>query len=368
MQSNNEFTITSKQLIFIMIGTMLGSGILTLPRLAAKEVGQDAWLAVILGSVFPLVSLSLIRLLYKINKADSFVSICRKVNGRKLGNLWSILLAVYSMTIAAVLLRVFIEVISMFLLVRTPLLVKLVLMLSVCAYLAGGNAKVLGRVNEFLFYILLPILFFSLPAILENSNILNLMPVFNYKITDYAKASITTGFAFSGFELYMIFHPYVSREKEAFGASLYALLSTLIIYLYFVVGTVLVFGPELVQKFTWPTLRLLATTEVPVIERIEFLFIQAWIGVSFRPISIQYFCASHILVEHLKLKSQKLATMALFPIIIGISYYPKDIFQVFKISDYLGLTALVIGIAMPLILIISGFFTSFWRGKKGEDA
>lgn len=367
MQNKNEFIITSKQLIFIMIGTMLGSGILSLPRLAAKEVGQDAWFAVILGSLFPLVSLSLIRLLYKRNPAKSFVSVCRKVGGRQLGSLLSILLAVYSIIITAVLLRVFIEVISMFLLMRTPLMVKLVLMLSVCAYLAAGNAKVLGRVNEFLFYILLPILFFSLPAIVEHSEILNLMPVFNYKITDYAKASLTTGFAFSGFELYMIFHPYVIREKEAFGASLYALLTTLAIYLYFVIGTVLVFGPELVQVFTWPTLRLLATTEVPIIERIEFLFIQAWIGVSFRPISIQYFSASHILTELLNLKSQNVVAMALFPIIIGIAYYPKEIFQVFKLSDYLGLTALIIGIGMPLILIALGLFTGYWRSEKSED-
>ncbi|NLK35853.1 MAG: spore gernimation protein, partial [Gracilibacteraceae bacterium] len=42
MQSNDEFTITSKQLIFIIIGTMLGTGIMSLPGLAAKEVGQDA--------------------------------------------------------------------------------------------------------------------------------------------------------------------------------------------------------------------------------------------------------------------------------------------------------------------------------------
>jgi spore germination protein len=368
MQSNDEFTITSKQLIFIMIGTMLGSGILSLPRLAAKEVGQDAWFAVILGSLFPLVSLSLIRFLYKKNNSTSFVNVCRKVCGRSLGSIFSAILALYSIITAAVLLRVFIEVISMFLLIKTPIFVKLVLMLTVCAFLAFGNAKVLGRANEFLFYILLPLLLFSLPAMVKNSDIRNLMPVFNYKIMDYARASLTTGFAFSGFELYIIFHPYVSREKEAYSASLYALLVTVLIYLYFVIGTISVFGAELAQVFTWPTLRLLATTEVPIIERIEFMFIQAWIGVSFRPISIQYFCASHIIAELFAQKSQKLVTLILFPIIILIAVYPKNIFQVFKISDYVGLTALIIGIVLPLILIIFGLFSGNRKEKKSEKA
>lgn len=366
MQSNDEFTITSKQLIFIIIGTMMGTGILSLPRLAAKEVGQDAWFAVILGSLFPLMSLSLIKLLYKKNNSTSFVNVCRKAGGVYLGSIFSAIFALYSIFAAAIFLRNFVEVISMFLLIKTPIFVKLVLLLAVCAYLALGNAKVLGRANEFLFYALLPLLLFLLPAIVKNSDIRNLMPVFNYKIMDYARASLTTAFAFSGIELYIVFHPYVSREKEAYGASLYALLITLLIYLYFVIGTISVFGAELIQRLTWPTLRLLATTDVPIIERFEFLFIQAWIGVSFRPISIQYFCASHIIAQLFGQKSQKLITLILFPIIVLIAVYPKNIFQVFKATEYIGLTALIIGIGMPLMLIIFGLFTGNRREKKSE--
>lgn len=362
MESNNGSIITSKQLIFIMIGSMLGSGILSLPRLAAKEVGQDAWVAVILGALFPLASFSLTRLLYKKNDSESFVKVCRKVGGKWIGGLFSIVLAIYSILAASVLLRVFIEVISMFLLTETPMLVKLGLMLSVCAYMVSGNVKILGRVYEFLFFLLLPIIFFSLYAIFSNADIRNMMPVFNHTISDYARASLTTGFAYSGFELYIIFHPYVRREKEAFGASLYALLITLAIYLYFVVSTIMVFGEELVQQFTWPTLRLLATAEMPIIERIEFLFIQWWIAVSFRPISIQYFSASHIMTELFGLKSQLWTALALFPVIVLLAYFPRDIFRVFKYSDYVGLMALVIGIVLPGLLVVFGTFAR----KRGE--
>ena len=367
MQSRDECKITSKQLIFIMIGAMLGSGILSLPRLAAKDAGQDAWFAVILGALFPLVSLLLIRLLYRINGGSSFVDTCRRICGKYFGDFFSLLLAAYSVVTAAVLLRVFIEVVSMFLLKETPVPIKLILMLSVCAYLASGNPKVLGRVNEFLFYILLPLLFFSLPAITKNADILNLMPVLNHKPLDYLRASLTTGLAFSGFELYIVFHPYVSREKEAFGASLYALLATLGIYLYFVLGAIMVFGQEVVQKVTWPTLRMLATTEIPIIERLEFMFIQAWIGVSFRPISNQYFCASHIIKEVFGLKNQKKGTLLLFPVITAIALYPSDIFQVFKISDYVGYAALTIGIGLPLLLVLLGILSATIRRNKSEE-
>lgn len=368
MKSNSGMEITSKQLVFIMIGTMLGSGILSLPRLAAKEAGQDAWFAVILGGLFPLASLSLIRLLYKKNKADSFVQLCSKVGGKWIGGLFCIVFAIYSLITASTLLRVFIEVISMFLLTDTPIFVKLLMMLAVSAYMAATNAKVIGRVNEFLFYLLLPIIFFALPAIIENSDIRNLMPVFNHSLTDYAKASLTTGLAYSGFELYIIFHPYVVREKEAYPASIYALIITIVIYLYFVVGSTMVFGAKLLQDFTWPTLRLLATAEVPVFERIEFFFIQWWIAVSFRPITIQYFCAGHIFTELFKLKSQTWSILAIFPVIIFTAYYHESIFAIFKFSDYVGLTALAIGIALPLMLIIIGLFTGRKEAANDENA
>lgn len=367
MKNNSGFGITSKQLIFIVIGSLVGSGVLSLPRITAKEVGQDAWLAVIIGSVFPIISLSLIRYLYKRNNAGSFVSICRKVSGRFLGSLFSGILALHSILSTAVFLRVFIELISIFLLVETPMLVKLVLMLALCAYLASGNARVLGRVNEFLFYILLPLYIFPLPIIFANSDYRNLMPVLNFKVLDYARAVLATGYAFSGYELYMVFHPYVSREKESFGASLKGLMITLAIYLYSVISTILVFGPELTRIITWPAIRMLATAEVPLFERTEFLFMQAWIGVAFRPMSNQYFCASHMIAELLKLKSQKWSTLALFPIIIGIAYFPSNVFQVFKFSDYMGLSAIAVGIALPLILIIFGLFTGKRTAKQSDN-
>ena len=220
---------------------MLGNRNYESSGLAAKEVGQDAWFAVILGSLFPLASLSLIRFLYK-NNSTGFVNVCRKVSGGFLGSIFSAMLALYSIFAAAIFLRNFIELASMFLLIETPIFVQMVLMLAACAYLALGNAKVLGRVNEFFFYVLFPLLLFSLPAMVKNFDIRNLMPVFNYKIFDYAE-QLTTGFAFSGFELYIVSIP-MYQEKEAYCASLYGLLITLLIYLYFVIGTP-VFGAEL---------------------------------------------------------------------------------------------------------------------------
>ena len=60
MESNPRFLITSKQLIFIIIGCILGFGFLVLPREISAVAQQDAWISLIIGSFIPLVSLFLI--------------------------------------------------------------------------------------------------------------------------------------------------------------------------------------------------------------------------------------------------------------------------------------------------------------------
>ena len=48
---HSRFHITSKQLIFIIIGTQISAGVLSLPRLVAGEAAQHAWISVLVGAV-----------------------------------------------------------------------------------------------------------------------------------------------------------------------------------------------------------------------------------------------------------------------------------------------------------------------------
>jgi hypothetical protein len=55
--------ITSKQLIFIIVGSQVGIRLVSIPRLTNDYAREDAWLSVILGAVAPLGALLLIELL-----------------------------------------------------------------------------------------------------------------------------------------------------------------------------------------------------------------------------------------------------------------------------------------------------------------
>jgi spore germination protein len=346
-----SYTITSKQLLFTLISCMLGAGILSLPRVTAEAVGQDAWLAVILGGIIPFVSIWLSNKVVCRHPGLSFTALTEILAGKWAGKILSAVFVIYSVIASAAILRVFTEVITMFLLPRTPILLKIMLGLAVSAYMAGSGIKVLGRLNEFLFYVLIPTLFFSIPAVIKYSDIHYLMPVLNNSITEYSKAAFTTGFAYSGFETIIVFAPYVLKKRETLKAAMLALIITITIYLYAVITAVTVFGPELVKMFTWPALRLLSVTEIPVLERIEFIAIIAWIGVAIRPVSNQYFCAGLIIKDAFGIKSLSKAVVMLYPIIAAIAWYPPNIGSAFRLSDFVGMYSLILGTALPLLLL-----------------
>jgi len=351
VKTEMSYTITSKQLIFTLISCMLGAGILSLPRVTAEAVGQDAWLAVILGGIIPFVSIWLSNKVVSRHPGLSFVALTEMLAGKWAGKILSAVFVIYSIIASAAILRVFTEVITMFLLPKTPILLKIMLGLAVSAYMAGSGIKVLGRLNEFLFYVLIPTLFVSIPSVIKFADIHYLMPVLNNSLGDYSKAALTTGFAYSGFETIIVFAPYVLKKKETLKAAVLALIITALIYLYTVITTVTVFGAELTQMFTWPTLRLLSVTEIPVLERIEFIAIIAWIGVAIRPVSNQYFCAGLIIKDVFGMKSLSKVVILLYPIIAAIAWYPKNIGIAFRLSDFVGMYSLILGTALPLLLL-----------------
>ncbi len=366
MKTEMNYTITSKQLIFILIGCMLGSGVIVLPRVISEAIEQDAWLAVLLGAIIPFVSLWLSSKIIGKYPGLSFVALTEKLAGKFFGRLLAAVFAVYSTMATSVILRIFVEIITQFLLPKTPMIAKIILGLGVSAYMAGSGIKVLGRLNEFLFYILLPFIIFFLPSVFMYGDIHYLMPVLNHSVKEYSKAALATGYVYSGFEALIVFGPYVIRKKETLKASITALSVTAFLYLYTVVAVVAVFGADLTKITTWPGLAIQSVVDFPILERLEFLFLLAWIGMSVKPVSNQYFCAGLIIKDIFGIKSLEIVVAVLFPIIALIAWFPKNIYASFRLSDFIGTYSLILGIAMPLLLLALSAIRS--KGRVSNES
>ncbi|MDD3850980.1 MAG: GerAB/ArcD/ProY family transporter, partial [Firmicutes bacterium] len=298
---NSNDTITSKQLIFIIIGAQIGMGIFSIPRVVGIHARQDAWLAVLLGGLVPLLILIIIERLGRRMPEAGFVGMNHLLFGRWLGSVMVFLFVVYIIFFEATVVRMFTEITIAFLLPHTPVpVVALVVMLAVI-YVINKCARVVARLNEVLFWIIFPLLFLIM-APLVNADFTNLLPVGEAGFKAIARGALPSFYSYAGIEVLLVFYFLVRQKEEVMKTGILGLGWVILVYVLVTLICLLVWGTEIIQIINWPVITVLKTIKFPVLERPEFFMLAVWMGVGVRPIMNMGFVAAYSLSEVLHVK------------------------------------------------------------------
>lgn len=281
MAKNNA--ITSKQLMFILLG-VIGIKIYSMPAIVVKESGQDAWMAVIAGTVYPLLSLFFIERSASKLSAASFTEMNRLLFGRWLGNFFVVAFALYILYLNLILLRYAAVSIQIFLLPRTPLLVILGTFVLFSIYLANKGLTVLGRFSELLFGTVVIMAGMMLYMAWIGGDYTALLPVGSTGAAAIAKGAVESVYAYSGMETLLVFYWFVTRKEEVIQAGLIAVFISCIFYLVIVTTLIAVFEVEWVNQTFMTTIILFKTQQIALVERLDFFILMIWIGVAVRPL------------------------------------------------------------------------------------
>ncbi|MGB4702837.1 MAG: endospore germination permease [Syntrophomonadaceae bacterium] len=350
-----RFEITSKQLIFIIVGAQVATAFLNLPRIAAAEAGHHAWLAVIIGAVFPLAAiLFTVALLNRFQDAD-FVNVSHQLFGKFLGTLMVLIFVVYVVIFQSIVIRIFSEITCVFMLPTTPTcMVSLACTLSV-VYAVSKGAKVIGRLNEFLFYILIVDILMIVAISIGKGSYLNLLPLGEIDINGLMQGSMKMAYAYAGSEVLLITYAMVQHRHEVLKASLIALGITLLIYLLVVIAGLMVFGHIGVQFITWPVITLLKIPYSFALGRLEIVFLLLWVSLGVKPVMNLGMTASYAAVRTFNLDISRFYAWIALAIGAGIyvlSLLPKNLLQVFVLADYAGYTFLAVSLGYPLLYLL----------------
>lgn len=181
-------------------------------------------------------------------------------------------------------------------------------------------------------------------------------------LNKFLMAAVTTSFSYTGFEYLFILYPFVKNKKGALKYSIAANTIGVLTYGYVTIMCTIILGPYLIKQFVWPTVTVLKTVDVPVIERLEFIFILLWVGIGVRPLTNQHFEVSYFLMQVMNIKKFKNA--AIPPVIRStiIAAIPQSISETFKYSNYVGILGMGIGVILPVLLLFLSLF--FKRSKQ----
>jgi spore germination protein len=379
-QGNNpKYYLSHAQGLSLIASTIIGVGVLTLPRSTTETAHQYGWVAVLAALVLAMIAVVIIDKLGSRFPEKTIVELCRELFhtrrhpwfGKALVYPLILLYALYWSAVTAIVARTFGEVVVTAVLVNTPLEIIVVTMLFLSFLLACYDSEVVVRVNEvLLFIIVVPVLFFSISAY-QNAKLEFIMPLFpTTHQMGILTAILPALFSFLGMEVLMMFNGHIRHSKKMLRYEIYGVLVPGILYLLIVVAGTMSFGYEELSKQAWPTLELVKSVHVPglILERLEAVFLGVWVAAVFTTCGNWFYCANWSFTQLFGIKKKRWTALVLF-----IACYftamkvAQNIHDLFWYLTYVGYVGVVVTLVFPALLLIVAVVRKI-DGRIGQQA
>lgn len=362
MNRNND-GILSSQLAAILSITVVGVGILTLPKDVTEKAGPDGWMLVLAGSFFALLAGLIMYMVVKKYPGKTFVQLSSTILGKPLGLLLSAVFFVYLTILTAYEVRAFGEITKQYLLFNTPLEVLIFTMLLGTAYTARSGIEPIARLSEILFPIVtLTAILIVLPIIPE-IDLTHFLPVFRTPVSQLIKGVPTVFFSFIGIELILVFAAFVDRPQRINQSVFLSIGLITFFYISIVVITVARFGLIETTHIIWPVLEIFKTVQFPgaFVENIEAFIMFIWIISIYMTTAVVYYGASLLFSEVIGAKEYNYFVLPLLPIVYFIALVPDNVAQ---LQDWMGLYANYGGTFFMAVVPLLMLFLSLLRKNK----
>lgn len=314
--------LTGGELTFFIIGTILGIGLFQLPYEIVKKVGQDGWIATILGTVYPLYIIAISSYIIKKCPNDNLVVLSKRHFGKFLGSIFSLLYLFEFVTIVSSIVAGFVRILRIYAVGFVPYNNIAIIIIFISIYAVYEGIKNLARMQKLTFYILLVITSVSLGAI-KDASILNVMPVLENGIVPCLKATKTTIYPYSGMEVLLLIYPFVKNKKAIYKDAIKSLVICTCFYTWVVFITIYYLGTDIILKSPWPFSLVTESIDFPVISNTRFIFIFLWSIAVFITTADSYYIVS-LGLSYITNKDFKNICIFISPIMIYLTTIYKN--------------------------------------------
>lgn len=258
LQEVNRDSVNGRQLGYIIINTLIGSGVYVLPGLLAKGAGHDGWLLTLIITVIPIIYTILICAFLKraqMSFADAMKDMMGKA-GWAVKAFYAIMLTVFCI----VALKTMSELIGTNMLPRTPNIIIEIMMMLCVLYAASKGMKVVGRINIVLFicFICLALAFI---LSIDKADFRNIMPIADWRGWDNPLHAVFTALSFFiGLEVLYTYYPSVKDKKRGRNYALIGVLASGISFAIINFACVLVFGEYMLSDIGYSSMLLLRSS------------------------------------------------------------------------------------------------------------
>ncbi len=312
----------SPYLVFYLIHSMqIGVGILGFERYITASAGNNAWIPVITsgGSILILIWLS-----YRIlNRGkNDIVAIQHEVFGKWLGGFLSFYFILYFTLFVLVLLRTYVEVIGVWIFPGVPPWIFLLIIMLIAYYYVIGGFRVITAISFLGIIYGLPLLLIKYFP-LKESQVGNLLPLFDISFTDLLESTKGMTLNFLGFEVLFMFYPFIKNAPKSEKWAILGVSFSIFIYLVTMLISLMYFSQEQLKTTVWATLTLWKIVDLAIIERFEYIGICIWFFVVLPNICLGLWSASRGMHRLFSIK-QKTSLRAICVLVLIAAFILRD--------------------------------------------
>ncbi|HEY5562536.1 MAG TPA: endospore germination permease [Clostridiaceae bacterium] len=352
---NNSGFIGKYGFFSSIVVAIIGVGIFSLPGELAKSVGNDGWLVSILDG---LICLLLLYIIYKImskNNYDTFYNILIRNFGKVIGKIVAFIFSIYLIISISTGMRVFSEVLKMYLLEKTPTEFITLTMILCGYYLIRGSLTNLVRFNEVAFWIMFIPIFIVLIFAAYDADFSNVFPILNSSPVNYFQAISLSSFSFGGIGIIFLMLPALKNKSDYKKSAIMAVTFITIFYVVINVLCIASSSSPQVGKLLWPTIAMVKSISIPggFIEGLEGSVMALWVIFYFTFFTNGLYFSSDLIKDIFGLEDIKISSYLVIPFIYLIALLPRDIGELYGIIEgvfpILFFTCLIF---FPLILLL----------------
>lgn len=352
---NTNPDIRSYGLFSTIVVTIIGVGIFSYPREITERINNDGWIATILAGFIFLFVTYIIYSTIKINDFRPFSEIIKDNFGNFLGSIILIFFSIYVITLIAIQMRVFVEVVKKYLLYRTPVEFLLMVTILAGAYVIRAGFNNIVRFNEIAYMIMIIPLVLVFFILLKQADFTNILPIMRSDIRQYPVAIYESLLPFTGIEIMYLILPIMKQRREMKKTAYKAIIITTIFYTIITILCIAVLTTSETKIMRWPTIVMVTSIDLPglFVERWEGVIMTLWILFYFSTFINLFYFSCDIVKEVFKLEDIKLGLIFTLPIVYLIAIYPENIPEVYFFTKVIIRTMIIFNvIVLPLILYI----------------
>ncbi|WP_144460412.1 GerAB/ArcD/ProY family transporter [Siminovitchia fortis] len=371
-QGNGERMIAKKeitqfQLIFLLIHSQVGVGVITLPFDVFMTAKGDSWMSVLLTGVIIQMAIFLFGALMMRFPSSHLYGIVQSLFGKWIGKMIVILYSMYFIAIGGHILAKFVYILKAWMMPQTPAWLILVLMALTAVYIVKDDLQLMAR-----FFVLSSVVligFIGLAAYaLKDANLTFILPVGTNGVLPVIQGTGEGLYAFQGFELLLVIHPFVqSGKKGVIKAATIANIFITLFYSFLVLTCLLFFSPEEFKLVPEPVLYLVKAFSFRIIERPDLLFTSMWIvlvaSAFMNTIYASSLGLSNVMNSN-KIKNYVIITACLCFLLAVIFNGNYEVVSISRIYNKFIVFPFALGLPI-LFLLISIIFNKKERGNSG---